>query len=192
MYEATMSEARRPIVPNPVLGMIILLVIESMFFAGLVSALAIVQTADPQGVWPPFGEPPAPVMVGGAVMAALAVSAVTLFLTGRRLRTPERQGAGPLFLVTVILGGVAVAIQLVSAVWLFQQGLTFTSSPHGSFYYLIVGLHTFQLAGTALVMARTYGELKANDLVLDRFRALQLLWYFIVVVWLFLYIRVYF
>ena len=51
----THSDAPR--VPNAVLGTIVFVVAETMFFAGLISAHTIARASAIGGMWPPAGQP---------------------------------------------------------------------------------------------------------------------------------------
>src|SRR4029450_10593606 len=77
---------RRPLIPNNVLGMIIFVVAEVMFFAGLVSAYIISSHAAPSG-WPPPGQPRLPSWETAINTVGLLASGVLLWKAGRGFGT---------------------------------------------------------------------------------------------------------
>src|SRR6202142_1043980 len=82
------SDARR--VPNAVLGTIVFVVAEIMFFAALISAHTIARASAMEGMWPPPGQPRLPVERTAINTAALLLSGVLLWLAewGVRSRPP--------------------------------------------------------------------------------------------------------
>ena len=71
-----------PVVSNGVLGMLIFIIAEVMFFAGLISAFMIVKSNAVSG-WPPPGQPTLPAGETAINTAALLLSAVVLFFANR-------------------------------------------------------------------------------------------------------------
>ena len=81
---------RRQVAPNGVLGMMIFVIAEAMFFGGLVSAHAIVRSGAVNG-WPPPGQPRLPVAATLVNTAALIASGVLLYVAYRMfVRDPRR------------------------------------------------------------------------------------------------------
>ena len=72
---------REPVIPNGVLGMLIFIFTEVMFFSGLISAHAIVKSQQAGLMWPPYGQPRLPVEETALNSLALLVSGVVLVLT---------------------------------------------------------------------------------------------------------------
>ena len=52
---------REPAIPNGVLGMMIFIFTEIMFFSGLISAHIIVKSQAAGQMWPPYGQPRLPI-----------------------------------------------------------------------------------------------------------------------------------
>jgi heme/copper-type cytochrome/quinol oxidase subunit 3 len=149
--------ARKPVVPNGVLGMIIFVLTEIMFFTGLVSAYLISEGAAPLG-WPPPGQPRLPIGETAFNTAALIASGVVLFFAGRALKRGEAK-AKWLLLAALCLGAFFVAFQGVEWVGLVSEGLTLTVTTHGSFFYLIVGVHGLHAVAAILGLAYVFGRL---------------------------------
>ncbi len=184
-----MPTRRGPIVPNGVLGMLIFIVAEVMFFAGLISAFMIVKSNAISG-WPPPGQPRLPAGETAINTAALLLSAVTLYFAHRDFKAGLAR-AKSLLLATLGLGAFFVAFQGAEWVALLRQGLTLTSSTHGSFFYLIVGTHGLHAIVALAVLGFTYRKLRRDDLSPFTFVPAQLFWYFVVAMWPIIYWRVY-
>src|SRR5271169_7234991 len=71
--------------PNSVLGMIIFVATEVMFFAALMSAHTIARATVLGGVWPPPGQPRLPVERTAINTAILLLSGILLWIGNRRM-----------------------------------------------------------------------------------------------------------
>jgi heme/copper-type cytochrome/quinol oxidase subunit 3 len=177
-----------PVLANGVLGMLIFVLTEVMFFAGLISAFTIVRASSL--VWPPPGQPRLPLEATLFNTGVLLASGVMLFVARRRFRRDHKLAERPL-LVAMLLGAFFVVFQGHEWVGLIREGLTLTSSTLGSFFYLIVGLHALHAVVALGVLAwawhRSYrGWPQPNALA-----AAEVFWYFVVGMWPLLYWRVY-
>ncbi len=83
------------------------------------------------------------------------------------------------------------ALQGVEWVALLREGLTMTSSSHGAFFYLIVGAHALHAVAAIIALTWVYVAMRAGKFVPSTFAATQIFWYFVVVVWPVIYLRVY-
>ncbi|MBI4815991.1 MAG: cytochrome c oxidase subunit 3 [Deltaproteobacteria bacterium] len=176
--------------PTPVLGMLILVVAESMMFAGMVSAFTIVRGQIPGGIWPPAGQPRLPFESTMLNTAALVASGVSFWIS-RELFTKNPERSKKLFLLTIVLGSLFLGLQGVEWVRLIAQGLTAKSSVHGGFFYLIVGAHGLHVLAAVIVLLWAFWKLRANRLGEATFSGVRVLWSFVVALWPFLYLRVY-
>ena len=182
------DETPRPGLDSAVLGMILFCMVEAMFFAGLISAFMIVKSNAIE--WPPPGQPRLPVERTLLNTAALLLSGVALFWAGRVFRRSRKDALRPMA-VAIGLGAFFVAFQGWEWLGLLREGLTLTSSQHGSFFYLIVGMHAAHavVAIAALLWAfRRLAELRLSP---GAFTGTAIFWYFVVLVWPILYWRVY-
>ena len=183
------SESRRTaLVPNAVMGMLIFVFMEVMFFAGLISAFAIIRSRSP--VWPLPDQPRLPLEETAFNTAALLLSGVLLYVTRRTYQRDHRRARSPLLLV-ILLGVFFVVFQGVEWVALIGEGLTVTSSNLGSFFYLIVGLHALHAVVALLLLTYTWLLLRRGWLASSQLAAAEVFWYFVVGVWPMLYLTVY-
>jgi len=178
-----------PLVPNAVLGMLIFIFTEAMLFAGLISAHTITKASSAVG-WPPPGQPRLPVENTAVNTAALLLSGVLVFFAQRRFRRDRAAAFVPLGL-GIALGACFVAFQGVEWVGLIREGLTLTSSTHGAFFYLIVGIHALHALAALLALGWAAAKLRRTVLPPSTLAATALFWYFVVGVWPVIYLRVY-
>ena len=176
--------------PNSVLAMIIFVVTEIMFFAALMSAHTIARATVMGGVWPPPGQPRLPVERTAINTAILLVSGILLWIGNRRMSAePERSQR---YVAGAIATGTAfVLVQGVEWVRLLREGLTMTSSNHGAFFYLIVGAHALHAVVAIIALAWVYVLMRRGTLAPSTFTATQIFWYFVVILWPVIYLRVY-
>ncbi len=188
-FSGAPTPERVQVVSNSVLGMLIFVVAEVMMFAGLMSAFLIVKTTSIGG-WPPPGQPRLPVEDTALNTAALLASGAMLWVAQRAFHRSPIDAKIPLGL-SILLGAFFVAFQGVEWVALIREGLTLTSSNHGSFFYLIVGMHALHAVAALVALASVWFLLARAQLPPARFHAIQIFWYFVVGVWPILYMQVY-
>jgi cytochrome c oxidase subunit 3 len=180
---------RRPIAPNAVVGMLIFVVAEVMFFAALMSALLIVQS-NAAGVWPPPDQPRLPIALTAVNTGFLLASGVATYMAHRAFAFDPRRVVVPLG-IAIVLGAVFVIVQGSEWAGLIAQGLTLTSSTHGGFFYLIVGAHALHAIAAIGFLCGAYSRAVRGTLEASTLWAAEILWYFVVGVWPVLYVMVY-
>ena len=105
---------------------------------------------------------------------------------GRLAAVVGPNGAGKSTLLKAVVG-----LQGVEWVGLIAQGLTMTSSTHGGFFYLIVGSHALHAVIAIGVVAWATLRLFKGALTLGELQATSVFWFFVVLLWPFLYWKVY-
>lgn len=179
---------RTPVVPSAVLGMLIFVFTEIMFFAGFVSAFTIMRGG--ALVWPPPNQPRLPVAETAFNTAVLLASAVALHFARRGFRRGAERARTPL-LAAVLLGGFFVVAQGREWLHLIADGLTLGSSALGSFFYVIVGLHALHVVIALGLLVHAWWRLRRGWLASTTLAAAEVFWYFVVGVWPVLYWRIY-
>ncbi len=183
---------RRPrsaVVKDGAIAMLVFVIIEAMMFAGLVSAFMLTR-AVAGGAWPPAGQPWFPLEETAINTAALLVSGALVFLAAHAWEKREAR-VGPLLLAAIALGAFFVFFQGIEWVALIRQGLTLTSSLHGYFFCLIVGMFGAHALGALIFTGVCWRRLKRGSLSSSAFSAARILWYFVVGVWPVLYLCLY-
>jgi heme/copper-type cytochrome/quinol oxidase subunit 3 len=183
-------EQREPVVPNGVLGMLIFIFTEVMFFSGLISAHAIVKSQTAGQMWPPYGQPRLPIEQTAFNSLALLVSGVVLVLAWFAFRRRPEGAKIPLFL-SIALGLVFVGFQGREWVALLAEGLTLQSSAYGGFFYLIVGTHAVHAVCALAALVWAFRRLGSGRLTGHELTTVSAFWYFVVLVWPVLYWKVY-
>ena len=182
--------ARPQLLSNGVLGMLIFIFTEVMFFAGLISAHTIVRSQAAGQLWPPYGQPRLPVQETALNTAALLASGVVLVLAWFAFRKDPPNARIPL-LLSIMLGTFFVGFQGVEWVALLAEGLTLTSSTYGSFFYLIVGTHALHAVAALSALGWAWFRLDRGLLTASQLATVSAFWYFVVLVWPVLYLKVY-
>ena len=181
----------RKLVSNGVLGMLIFAFAEVMFFAGLISAFIIVKENAVGGVWPPLGQPRLPFEQTLINTIALLASGVLMVVAQRKFRRKDVRKSKALLMTAIVLGTFFVGFQGAEWLALIGQGLTLTSSTLGSFFYTIVGAHGLHAVAALCAMIWAWVRMRKGALTAGAFGTVQVFWYFVVLLWPFIYLRVY-
>lgn len=181
---------RRGLVENASFGMALFVFTEVMLFAGFISAFVIVHSGS-RTPWPPPGQPRLPAEQTAINTVALLASGVCLYLAGKKFRGPQPRSAAPWMGAALALAAFFVIFQGMEWLRLLRQGMTLTSSQLGSFFYVIVGAHALHAVAAIVALAISWAMLQAGRLTRSQLGAVQLFWYFVVLVWPFLYWKVY-
>jgi len=172
-------------------GMVMFLASWAMLFGALFFAYAALRArAD---VWPPpgFRLPTALPLVNTAVLLG---SSVTLALGLRDLRAGRAQRLAWWIGLTLALGAVFLALQLV--VWrsVWQSGLHVDTSIYGSVFYALTVFHALHvLAGLGVLSWLLLGALRGvyGAARLAPVRIGAMFWHFVDGVWLVMFVSVY-
>jgi len=183
--------ARREIVPSGLLGMVIFVGTEVMFFAGLISAFTISKAGAPRDAWNlPAGQL-LPLASTAVNTGALFLSGTLLWVAGRQYRARSSAAAHTL-LAAVVLGALFVMLQGREWVGLIGHDVTLRSSALGAFFYVIVGTHAVHAVAALVALGVAWWRLRAGRLSYGFFLGAQTFWYFVVMIWPVIYARVYF
>ncbi len=188
---------RSAVVEDGAIALLVFAAFEAMMFVGMVSVFMITRAAA-GGAWPPAGQPRLPLEETAVNTAALLVSGALVFLAAHAWEKREAR-VGPLLVAAIALGAFFVFFQGIEWVALIRQGLALTSSQHGNFFCLIVGMHAANVLGGLIFMGVAWLRLKPlrddgeprGSLSGSAFLAARILWYFVVGVWPVLYLCLY-
>ncbi len=176
---------------RPVIGLLIFIATELMFFAGLISAYLILKAGAMD--WPPPGQPRLPVEVTALNTLVLLFSGFTMY----RARKLSEAGS-PAFLkwltLTGALGTLFLLIQGNEWVRLVQYGLTLSSSLYGATFYTLIGAHGVHVLIAVVALLFVLGKALAGGYREDQTGVVlcQIYWFFVVGIWPVLYLLVYF
>ena len=185
-------------ISNPVLGMLLFITSEVMFFGGLFAAYFSLRANAAQ--WPPInpesGEPfqLAILPFVGPATILLILSSVTCQMAVWGIRRDDRTAFIRAMAVTVVLGIVFLTMQLIDYSLLGSEGLTLSSGQYGTTYYTLTGFHGAHVTAGVLwlltLLAIDYRRgLGPKDAVNVDIAALY--WHFVDVVWIAIFTLIY-
>ncbi len=183
---------RAPVVSSPVLGMLMFLAFEAMFFAGLLGAFLVFRLASTG--WPPPGEPYLPIRVTWVNTGILLASGYTMWRARRAIRDGNRAGLVRGLGLTALLGATFLAVQGGEWIRLVRYGLTLRSGTYGATFYTLIGCHGLHVLAAVLWLAAVLVLAARGRFSPERHVGVQLCtmyWMFVVGLWLVLFPTVY-
>ncbi|MBC8257611.1 MAG: heme-copper oxidase subunit III [SAR324 cluster bacterium] len=185
------NKRSKPPVSNGVIGMLIFLVTEAMFFAALISAHMVIRAGLTE--WPPWGQPRLAIETTALNSLVLLVSALLMGYSRRLLQQDKISSGRRWFGISILFGIFFLLSQGYEWVQLLEFGLTLSSSVYGGLFYLIIGAHAFHVIGALSVLIYAWNRLGSskNPITPEAVFPLQILWYFVVCIWPVLYVLVY-
>jgi cytochrome c oxidase subunit III len=183
---------------NPVLGMLLFITSEVMFFAGLFAAYFNIRANT--APWPPIN--PATnhafelhifPIVGPATLI-LIISSFTCQFGVWAIRRGDRTGLVRNIGVTLVLGVIFLLMQGYDYLVLAGEGLTLGSGTFGTTFYTLTGFHGAHVFGGVIMLAVVLyrgmaGQFSARHH--DAVEATSLYWHFVDVVWILLFLTLY-
>ncbi len=182
---------RREVVPSSVLGTLLAVCVEVMFFAGLISAFTIARAGAGSAHWAMPTDPLLPAASTLVNTAALLLSGAFMALAHAQYRR-RSPAARRTLLMAWLLGALFVVLQGREWVALLGEGLTMQSSGLGAFFYLIVGAHGVHAVVALAALAVAWWRLTRGTLSSGFLFGVETFWYFVVGLWPIIYLRVYF
>ena len=193
-HAAPSGHAQRGI-SNPILGMILFITSEVMFFSGLFAAYFATRAAhaaNPDSGWPPDAfqgilDPVGLILIATIILVA---SSFTCQFAVWSIRRGDRRGFIRNIAATFILGVIFLGMQAVDYAILFSEGLTLGSGAFGTTYYTLTGFHGAHVFGGVLMLGVLLyrgmaGQFSARHH--DAVEAVSLYWHFVDVVWILLF-----
>jgi cytochrome c oxidase subunit III len=165
----------------------------TMSFAAYSSALVVRQGANPD--WVHFTLPP---ILFFNTLVVLASSATLYIARGRSRAAADRAGSAAAVVdaphltwlyVTISLGFLFLAGQILAWRNLAGQGLTLASSPSSSFFYLLTAMHGLHLLGGLAGLLYVVYRVRSSsaERAESANKAASLYWHFMTVLWLYLF-----
>ncbi len=175
-----------------------------MFFAGLF-AMYFTLRGEAAGEWAehtpmlnvPFAIINTSVLVASSFTAQAGVWAAERYQRRRTGSIWNIRGWGmhEWFVLTYIMGSIFIGGQVFEYTELIHEGLTLSSSPYGSVFYLTTGFHGLHVLGGLIAMlfvlgrsfvAKKFGTLEATTTIVVSYY-----WHFVDVVWIALFLVIY-
>ena len=99
------------------------------------------------------------------------------------------------FIITFIMGAVFIAGQVTEYAELVREGITLSSRPYGSVFYLTTGFHGLHVTGGLIaflfVLGRTYVSRRFTHRQATTAIVVSYYWHFVDVVWIGLFTMIY-
>ncbi len=185
-------------ISNPVLGMLLFITSEVMFFAGLFAAYFNVRANAPQ--WPPVN-PATGELFHISILPLVGPATVLLILSSFScqfgvwaIRRGDRTAFLRNFAVTLVIGITFLIMQAVDYFELGQEGLTLSSGTYGTTYFTLTGFHGAHVFGVVIMLGVVLyrgiaGQFSPKHH--DAVEAASLYWHFVDVVWILLFSLLY-
>jgi len=194
---------------NPVLGMLLFITSEVMFFAGLFAAYFSIRASflDVDGVkrWPPQAYEtilnPFQVQTESGALNVILLATVLLVISSFTcqyavwaIKKDNRTSFLRNMAVTVVLGIAFLVMQLYDYSVLMHEGLTMGSTTFGTTYYTLTGFHGAHVFGGVLMLSVVLyrgmaGQFSARHH--DMVEATSYYWHFVDIVWILLFTILY-
>jgi cytochrome c oxidase subunit III len=193
LQEQPASEHHKPGgISSSLLGMVLFIASEVMFFGGLFGAYFTIRSAAPR--WPPEGTPHLTTWYAAVLTAILVSSSVTMQFGVWAIRRNDSRRLMLWLAVSLLLGLCFLAGQANEYRMLIEEGMTLSSGVFGSTFFTLTGFHGAHVAGGAafilivLLRARS-GQFTAR--YHDTVEMASYYWHFVDVVWLGLFSTIY-
>jgi cytochrome c oxidase subunit III len=183
---AVSAERRaKPEITGPVMGMILFVASEAMFFAAFFGAYFTIKANEP--VWPPPGIPHLKIDIATVLTVLLVTSSVCVQIAMRSIRAGTTRRATVWLGITIALGIAFLALQAYDY---SQLGFGLKDGVFGSLFYVMTGIHMAHVVGGVVFLALVFGQLVRGRLTRehhDPLAAGAIYWDFVDVVWLCLF-----
>jgi cytochrome c oxidase subunit III len=179
-------------ISTSLLGMVLFIASEVMFFGGLFGAYFTIRSAATQ--WPPPETPHLETWYAAILTATLVSSSVTMQFGVWAIRKNDQRRLVLWLAVTLVLGVAFLAGQANEYRQLIEEGMTLSSGVFGSTFFTLTGFHGAHVAGGAafivivLLRARS-GQFTARHH--DTVEMASYYWHFVDVVWIGLFSTIY-
>jgi len=196
-------------ISNPVLGMLLFITSEVMFFGGLFAAYFSIRASAAQ--WPPinpetneaFHLQVLPVVTTNGVTSYSFVLIATILLVLSsfscqyavwKIRSDDRTRFLRAMAVTIALGIIFLLMQLTDYAILGSEGLTLSSGTYGTTFCTLTGFHGAHVFGGVLMLSVVLyrgmvGQFSSRHY--DAVEGASLYWHFVDVVWILLFALLY-
>jgi len=196
-------------ISNPVLGMLLFITSEVMFFGGLFAAYFNIRANAAQ--WPPINpETSEPfhlqvlpvVTTDGVTSYSFVLIATILLITSSftcqyaiwKIRSDDRTRFIRAMAVTIALGIIFLLMQLTDYAILGNEGLTLSSGTFGTTFYTLTGFHGAHVFGGVIMLSVVLyrgmlGQFSGKHY--DAVEGASLYWHFVDVVWILLFALLY-
>jgi heme/copper-type cytochrome/quinol oxidase subunit 3 len=180
----SMEGYEKPAVSSSVLAIIMVIIVEAMFFGGLISAFILAKST--RIPWPPAEQPRLPFSVTFTNMLILLVSGILMWLYIKNVHNKTW------LKLSILSGSVFFFVQGYEWLRILIFGIETSNSLFSSYFYTLIALHGLHvLAGLIILIYilnrhNAAGENRKNHAI-----TAGLFWFFVVALWPVLYSLIY-
>ena len=170
---------------GPILGMVLFVASEAMFFATFFGAYFTIREASP--AWPPKGIPHLEIGIATILTVILVSSSFVLQQGVRAIRKGHARRLQAWLAATLALGASFLALQLYDY---SQLGFGLKDGIFGTLFYVMTSLHMAHVFGGVVFLALVFTQARTGQLSPSRHESLEagaIYWHFVDVVWVGLY-----
>jgi cytochrome c oxidase subunit III len=174
---------------GPVLGMVLFVASEAMFFAAFFGGYFTIRANAKE--WPPAGIPHLEITIASILTVILVLSSVVIQLSLRSIRNGDARKATVFLGATIALGIVFLLLQLYDY---SQLGFGVKDGTFGTLFYVMTGIHMAHVFGGVAFLGLVFGQGMSGVLTPsnhDSLAAGAIYWDFVDVVWLLLFTTFY-
>jgi len=187
MTDVGVAEPRRGI-RGPVLGMVLFITSEVMFFGGLFSAYLSTRARYPE--WPPHGVE-IDRLIPSVLTVVLVASSVTAHRAVTAARADERRPAATALLATIALGVLFLGGQALEYA---RLGFSLDDSAFTTVFFTLTGFHGLHVAAGIVILALALARVRSGSTPARteaQVEAGSYYWHFVDAIWLVLFTIVY-
>ncbi len=150
---SAVTTPKRPEMSGPVLGMVLFVASEAMFFAAFFGGYFTISTNAPK--WPPPGIPELKIDLPTLLTIILVTSSVTVQMALRSIRGGALQRGSAWLGATIALGVCFLGLQLYDY---SQLGFGLKDGSFGTLFYVMTGIHMAHVVGGVVFLALVMGQ----------------------------------
>lgn len=178
--------------PGALLGMMLFIASELMFFGSLFGAYFTIRAAtDP---WPPPGTAEIAVLRTAFFSLFLIASSFTIQRAVTVLRTDDVAGTMRWLVITITLGLVFLGGQAWEYSELVGEDFVISTNQFATLFFTMTGFHGLHVAGGLVAIGVVYASARGGRISAARHgtaEAVSYYWHFVDVVWIFLFVTLY-
>jgi cytochrome c oxidase subunit 3 len=166
---------------SPVLGMVLFVASEAMFFGALFGAYFTIYSG--ASSWPPKGIE-TNIGIPAVLTALLISSSITLQLGVAAVRRGRMDRLNRWLELTLVLG---IAFLVLQAYDYSQLNFGIREGVFPSLFYVMTGLHMAHVIGGAVLLGMVYVQARTGQLSMERHEPVEsaaIYWHFVDVVWI--------
>jgi cytochrome c oxidase subunit 3 len=186
MSAVTVDRERAPReMSGPVLGMVLFVASEAMFFAAFFAGYFTIRSNE--SVWPPKGIEHLKIDIASILTVILVASSLLVQLSIRSIRRGDERRALVWLGGTIVLGVTFLSLQLYDYT---QLGFGLKDGTFGTLFYVMTGIHMAHVFGGVVFLGLVFvqglrGRLSASSH--DPLAAGAIYWDFVDIVWIALF-----